>query len=389
MPWHRARWTCVSVLFTLCFAQGACNGHLSQRRGGDAGPHRTDTGPVSPFPAPPDTEDGAPRRDASGPIVDAGGTPIAPRDAGRDAPSAVSDASGPPSGPCAYPPGATGRMAMGGVISPYRWTSAYREDGTRSEFDLARFHCDAEWDAYTAVLFVVGTGWCPNCPAYLRSIAALDLGARGTLVVFLESQNSSYETATSVEARSTVDRVVGRASGLRIGEADNTDVDAIGRQTGAVPAGYFVRRSDMQILADENALGATPPWDEMAASPDLDWVARLRGGGAATCTEEALEPNDTRAGAVAIDVGAFSGGICGPDDDFFRVSLSGAWQVDLRFRHSDGDLDLFVLDDLGRVVVTSDSADDDESVSYVGPATLRILGYAGATAPYGLTLATR
>ena len=377
-----ATWTCALSAVALG-ATAACTGTLTETSGrrphGDAGPGRRGPPPVEPDA---ELDAGAPAPEPPPPDRDAATRPAPPPiepDAGTS--------GGGPDPTCTYPSGATGRMAMGEVISPYRWTTAYREDGTRVAFDLTAFHCDAEWDRYTAVLFVVGSAWCSQCPDYLRMIADLGLGSRGTLVVFLEAQNESYETASSEEARTTVDRAVGSAPGLRIGEADNTMPDAIGSQTSAVPAGYFVRRTDMRILADENELGTTPPWDAMAAAPDMDWVSRLRGGGGgAPCTEETLEPNDSRAAAVAIAPGTFSGGICGSDEDYFRVSLTGSWRLDLGTRYRDGDLDMFVLDASGAAVVTSDSADDDESVAYTGPATVRIIGYAGARAPYTLTL---
>lgn len=375
---QRLTWSC--ALAAVALTAAACTGTLTEtvrRSHGDGGGVAYDAGrrgapPIDPS----DDPDGSPPPVGPPPLDDSGSG------------SSVLDGGGPaPS--CAYPSGATGRMAMGQVISPYSWRTAYREDGTRLAFDLTTFHCEPEWDRYTAVLFVVGAAWCSNCPDYERAVAALGLGALGTLVVFLESQNESYESATSEEARATIDRTVGSAPGLRIGEADNTMPDAIGSQTSTVPTGYFVRRSDMRILAADNELGTTPPWDEMAAAPEMDWVSRLRGGGGgsgAPCTEESLEPDDSRGAAAPIAPGTFSGGICGSDDDYFQVSLAGSWRVDLRTRYSDGDLDLFVLDASGAAVVTSDSADDDESVSYTGPATVRIVGYAGARAPYTLTL---
>jgi hypothetical protein len=38
------------------------------------------------------------------------------------------------------------------------------------------------------------------------------------------------------------------------------------------------------------------------------------------------------------------------------------------------------------VIGTSDSADDDESLTSTGAATLRVIGYGGARAPYRLVL---
>lgn len=372
---------CVSWLVSCLIGCGSARArHLES----DAGAPRSDAGRRGPVPLDPhDPSDGGALEDGGGAIA-----PDAYGPSDHDAAIRLLDdaAASPPTG-CTYPSGATGSVSMGQVMSAYQWSRAYREDGTRIAFDLDTFHCDAAWSRYTAVLFVVGTGWCPNCPDYLRWVASLDLASRGTLVVFLESQNASYETASSEDARSTVDRTVGSAPGLRIGEATNAPPDAIGSQISAVPSGIFVRRSDMLVLANEFELGTTPPWAEMAASPDMDWIARLRGGGSgARCTEETLEPNDTRASAAPITPGSFAGGICGANDDYFRVSVAGAWRVDLAYHYADGDLDLFVLDASGRTVVSSESATDHESVSYTGAGIVRVIGYAGARAAYTLSL---
>lgn len=361
--------------------------------GEDAGPRRrsptpppaeADAGEGWTPPVPIPDEDAGPDAVPPAPAPDAGGSPPPPpppRDAGTSPPPPPP----PPTdgGPCAYPP-STSRLSMGSVIAPYRWTSAYREDGTRIALDLAEVHCSAEYARYTSMLIVVGTAWCPNCPEYLREIAALHLEATGTLVVWLESQNSSYASASSDEARRTVDRVVGSAPGVRAGERDNTMRDAIGSQTSAVPSGYFVRLRDMRVLADEIELGRTPPYADMSRDPERDWVGILTGR--AACTEEPSEPNDTQATAAPIAPGSFDGGVCNASPDWFRVSLAGRWRLDLSFSHRDGDLDVYAFDASGRTVATSDSATDGESITVTGPATVRVEGWRGATAAYRLTL---
>jgi len=297
----------------------------------------------------------------------------------------------PDPGACTYPAGASATINTGRIMPPYRWATAYTETGAMLPFDLAEFHCGTgDWGRYHSVLIIVSTGWCPNCPTYLREVAAMNLAARGTLVVFLESQDESYRSANSRSAQTIVNRTVGMAPGLRIGDGENSMRDALGDQTSTVPSGYFIRRSDMRVLADENQLGRTPDWVAMATDPDMDWPARF--GYPAPppptpCTEETHEPNDTRATADAITPGTFSAGVCrAGNEDFFSVALPGRWRVDLDFRHADGDIDMFALDASGRVVGTSDSPDDDESLTLTGPATLRIIGYEGATASYRLTL---
>lgn len=404
----------VLVLVPTLIAMGGCEGALSSRsrggsgmRGGDGG--RTDAGlesidpweepepdpgtdPVEPEPEP------DPGTDPVEPEPDPGTDPVEPEpDPGTDPVEPEPDPGTDPEpdpgtdpGACSYPPGASPTINTGTIMPAYRWATAFTETGASMPFDLEDFHCGrGDWGRYHSVLFVVGTGWCPNCPTYLRDVAAMSLASHGTLVVFLEAQDESYRSTSSSSARRMVDRVVGTAPGLRIGDGENSVRDALGEQTSTVPSSYMVRRSDMRVLADENQLGFTPDWVEMARSPDTDWPARY--GHApppppAACVEETHEPNDARASAAPITAGTFSAGICGANDDFYAVSISGRWRVDLDFRHSDGDIDLFALDASGRVIGTSDSADDDESLTITGPATIRVIGYGGARAAYRLTL---
>jgi hypothetical protein len=376
------------ALLASVLAVAGCNAGVVPRTYRPPGPDpERDAGwiPPDPDPPPPGTDAGpAPPP----PPTDAGGGPT------PDAPVFVIDAPTPipDPGACTYPTGATSTMSTGSTISPYRWATAYTADGRAMRFDLEAFHCRAgewgegEWARYHSVLFVVGTGWCSNCPEYLRTVAAMDLPSRGTLVVYLESQDESYRSVNSAGARRTVDRTIGTAEGLRIGDAENSPPDAIGDQTSSIPAGYFVRRSDMQVLADENELGFTPPWTEMAANPELDWPARFGVGPPPACTEEPYEPNDSRSAAARIGVASFDAGICGSDSDYYAVTLTRRFRVDLRFSHAAGDIDLFALDSSGATVGVSESADDDESLTLTGPVTLRVFGYDGARAPYHLTI---
>jgi hypothetical protein len=371
------RWA-LATFVAIVIAQSGCTGVLS----GD--------GEDLTLPAPP--------AERERPALDGGAPSPEPLDAGALAPEPADAAPAPPpveppdaGETTCTPPAATGRLAMGETLPAYSWSAAYGPGAARTSFDLRDFHCDdARWGAYTSLLIVVGTAWCPNCPDYLRDVAALDLDRTGTLVLWVESQNSSYESATSDEALRTVDRVIGQdAAGLRLGERDNSMRDAIGSRTSTVPAGYFVRRRDMRILADENELGVRPPWQEMSRDPELDWESRLRGGGGSTCgaaDEEAFEPNDTSATAASIAPGSFTGGVCASQPDWYRVSIAGRWRLDLQFSHASGDLDVYVLDDSGATIARSDSATDDESVTVTGPARVRIEGWRGATAPYRLTL---
>ncbi len=103
--------------------------------------------------------------------------------------------------------------------------------------------------------------------------------------------------------------------------------------------------------------------------------------------------NNEAASAPSIEPGTFSGGICGLEQDFFKVDLEGSWTLDLEFTHNNGDLDVYIWDtEMNQPVIVdeapvgSESTNDNESFEYEGPATIAVLGFRGARNTYTLTL---
>jgi hypothetical protein len=91
---------------------------------------------------------------------------------------------------------------------------------------------------------------------------------------------------------------------------------------------------------------------------------------AVVCPADRYEPNDDQLDQVSIVAGTFTGlSLCAADADHFVVRLARNQRltVTARFTHAEGDLDLYVADDLGFVVAESTSTDDDESLTYVAP----------------------
>ncbi len=63
-----------------------------------------------------------------------------------------------------YPAGAVEPMALGEVITPYRWNQAsLRETGARVSVDLAQVPCalddDIDWSPFDVLLFVSVPAW--------------------------------------------------------------------------------------------------------------------------------------------------------------------------------------------------------------------------------------
>ncbi|MCP4872219.1 MAG: hypothetical protein GY898_26245, partial [Proteobacteria bacterium] len=88
---------------------------------------------------------------------------------------------------------------------------------------------------------------------------------------------------------------------------------------------------------------------------------------AAGCSPDGYEPNDSIAAASPISVGPTTGAnACEFELDYysFGASTSDVIDVGITFPHSEGNLDLFLYDDLGVEVASSESTTDDEAITY-------------------------
>ncbi|MFH1811761.1 MAG: PPC domain-containing protein [Pseudomonadota bacterium] len=109
-----------------------------------------------------------------------------------------------------------------------------------------------------------------------------------------------------------------------------------------------------------------------------------------TCVDDANENNDTQATARSLPSNNFNGQICAGDDDYYKVDLSAGETlvVDLIFTHSQGDLDMRLLDPAGAIMVSSTTGTDNERISFPvrlsGMYAIRIYGYGGAENAYTL-----
>jgi len=85
------------------------------------------------------------------------------------------------------------------------------------------------------------------------------------------------------------------------------------------------------------------------------------------CTIDFAEPNDTLAEAFPVgDITLTGLSACPTDSDFFEVNLDsgGLLDVDLTFTDADGDIDVYILDDVGTTLASAISTDDDEAVDW-------------------------
>ena len=112
------------------------------------------------------------------------------------------------------------------------------------------------------------------------------------------------------------------------------------------------------------------------------------------CTEDGYEPNDGVAEAAPLVAPAsVQAVVCGGDPDWYRIELDEGDRVDvdLRFRHAVGDLNLYLTRSNGQSLALGASRDDDEHVSWTateaGSYGIRVFGLLGASAPYALDIA--
>lgn len=317
--------------------------------------------------------------------------------ADADTPDEVNNET--PDAPCEYPAGPA-NVQYNQVHPPLSWATAIDENGDVVGFSMRDFHCSPDFEQYNSVAFILGTGWCPACPDYLSHAAGLAETVRemGMLMVFVEAEDRSSVPSTSASAAAFLQRFIGDAPGLRIGDADTEPTARTLIQSPVVtafPAGWIVRRSDMVVIAAQSQSQFILPFEQIAQDVNGDWGGAS--GGEANCgeeDEEIYEPNDEPLEAAVIEPGTFTGGICSTSYDYYKVELDGPWRFDLDFTHNLGDLDVYVWDveanaplaGEGGRPIGSESISDGESFEHSGPAVIAVLGFNLATAPYTATL---
>jgi len=293
---------------------------------------------------------------------------------------------------CSYPAEPHG-MSTGDTVAPYEWMGAVLPDGSTTDFSLSEFHCSPKYDEYRSLVIFMGAEWCGACPGYINFLHGLanTFAENGTLVAYLETENLRREPESCQEAATYLNEYIGDdGPGIRLGEGDNTNGSGVQDGGGPIPTAWFIRRSDMRIVAYQREHGSRLPMADLSADPDGDWSETFGGAPSTNCMsgdEEASEPNDRPADAGEIGAGTHTGGICNTAADYYQVTETGAWTATLQFTHMTVDLDLIVRSDSGEELSRSEGATDTETVSHSGPAYLEIVAAEpGSTGPYQLTI---
>ena len=132
--------------------------------------------------------------------------------------------------------------------------------------------------------------------------------------------------------------------------------------------------------------GATAEYDMV--------VERSTDSSDGTTADDRFEPNDNRSTATPLDPGTYETlAITDGDFDVFTVDLEAGERLtaDVRFRHSEGDIDAGLFGPTGEFLQSSESVTDDERLSVVadqaGAYTILVLSATNGTTPYSLEVA--
>ncbi len=300
---------------------------------------------------------------------------------------------------CSLP--ASTQIRRNGIMPAVSWDAAYLPDGSRTAFSLRSVYCGESYPEASVIIFVVGAGWCGACTEYSRALntQAAAIEAAGGILVYVEAQTTSYRPADSTFAYQHLRNIIGTGPGLRVGDADvlpTAEIFYNAPLTTQFPTAFVVRKSDLRIIADQTSSNSMLPYVNIARNPDGDWSNPSAPPFQNNCNsndEEASEPNDTTAQAAPLGLQSVSGGICAAAPDFYRISHTGPWRLELEFRHALGDLDVYVWDEAQDQRLTqngqrvgSESYDDNEAFDWSGPALIQVVGYQNASAPYVIRL---
>jgi hypothetical protein len=154
---------------------------------------------------------------------------------------------------CAYPPGAPTSIRNGQMVPNLSWSTVYDASGNEVEFDLESAYCGAPgFEGVKSIVFVIGAGWCPYCPDYMRNVnnRFADIEAAGGMVVYVEIEDSGRRPAGSDYALDHINDIIGAGPGLRVGDGDTNPSRAIGRASfvTSLPNQFVVRTSDMSVI---------------------------------------------------------------------------------------------------------------------------------------------
>ncbi len=152
-----------------------------------------------------------------------------------------------------YPEVHAAGVRYGEVAAPLFYRDAVTESGELVDFFFEDLPCDSQ--NFQTALFVIGTGWCPYCPAFKQRIDSMqpELNAAGMRVFYLEAENDSGGPVDNAGANSIINRSIGGSTNpsIRIGEAsaEGGVANPFGGIIQYYPYAVVIRTSDMEVIA--------------------------------------------------------------------------------------------------------------------------------------------
>lgn len=317
--------------------------------------------------------------------------------------------------PCEWDENAPIGITFNEHLPDFWFENAYFPSGSTGLLDMKLVKCDPGYDQYKSIIFITSSGWCPNCPNYIKYVASLkeQLDENGAMLVYLILENKFGAMINSVGANAYINGYTGPGVGYRVGLADmladqspvtespqDAELAAQGLTEGffmAVPGAFVVRTRDMKVIASQYRSDYLLPFAKIAANPERDWsdpsnFQNMCGPN----DEESLEPNDNPDELTDDHYlwpgGDVQGGICTQQPDFYQMQLQGPWRIELEHDSSLGDLDVYVwntdynspqLDDDGNPIASATTG-DIEILEHQNNATIMVTGGGFFSAPYTL-----
>lgn len=152
-----------------------------------------------------------------------------------------------------YPTVHAAGLTYDDVAAPMFWRDAYTETGELVDFFLEDLPCDTQ--NYQTVLFVIGTGWCPYCPAFKQGIDAMQaqLDEAGMRVVYVEAETDGGAPAGNDAANQIINRSIGGSTNpsIRMGDLDAEGGASLPFRNIVqyYPYAVVIRTSDMEVIA--------------------------------------------------------------------------------------------------------------------------------------------
>ena len=203
---------------------------------------------------------------------------------------------------CEYPSDYPMIANLNETMPPLNWLSAFSPDGTERSFSMREVYCSEEFAEIESLIFISSSGWCPNCPDYIKYIDSLSFAFEeaNALIVWMEIQDRNYNPAYSDEASTHFNSLIGTGPGIRVGDADVEGGPAFTDSylVQAFPSQFVVRKRDMKVIVASSSSEYITPVLQIARHPEEDWDNPSANALATTVGEPCISDADCDTGTL-------------------------------------------------------------------------------------------